>query len=104
MMKPRIIFADSHGQTDAPSAGTVRLHVNFDADAVAAAIGVQGDELINRMLQSCARAVCFDAGAMAEADMRARGLVFPVDGVPAGWPTDYLVATVLQRLYPEKKQ
>ena len=104
MSKPVLQFCDHSSETDSKNESRVLMHVPFDADAVAEALGVQPPDLLERMWETLARALCVDAAQLAEADMRAKGLTFPVDGVPDGWPLQYLVAVVVRRLYPEKRQ
>lgn len=104
MTKPLLQFIDRHEETDSKNESRILMHVHFNADDVAAALGVQPPDLLERMWETLARALCVDAAQLAEADMRAQGKTFPVDGVPDGWPLQYLVAVVVRRLYPEKRQ
>lgn len=103
MSKPELQFVDRSAETDSKTESVLRFHVEFDADAVAAALGVPAPDLLERMWETLARALCVDAAQLAEADMRAKGLTFPVN-VPDGWPLQYLTAVIVRRLYPELRQ
>jgi hypothetical protein len=105
MSKPVLQFCDHSSETDSKTESPrLLMHVQFNADAVAEALGVPPPDLLERMWETLARALCVDAAQLAETDMRAKGLTFPIDGVPDGWPLQYLVAVVVRRLYPEKRQ
>jgi hypothetical protein len=98
-----LLIPNRSGETDSEIASMVQ-HVQFDADAIARALGVQTPDLMGRMLETLARALAVDAAQLAERDMRAKGKTLFIDGVPDGWPLQYLVAVVVGRLYPEKRQ
>jgi hypothetical protein len=99
-----LLIPNRTDETDNKTESVPVIHVQFDSDAIAAALGVGTPDLMGRMLETLARALTVDASEMADRDMRAKGQRLFVDGVPDGWPLQYLVAVVVRRLYPELRQ
>jgi hypothetical protein len=98
-MQKKAMFVANHSvDSDSKTESVVCVGVEYNAEEIAAAIGVPVNELLARLWQVAARSLCVDAAAIAEQDVRARGGLFPFQ-TPPGWPLAYLAAVTEHRLF-----